>query len=258
MLLLPFVAALLVARAMSWLAVPALLGVVGVFLVREPLVVLARLAKRGQGRPGERESARKSLLVYGMVTSVCGLVLLWRLPRLPVLAMGLAAAVLTVIAVYLVVQNRQRSLLLQLVSAAGLNASALPAWLCVRPRLEPQAWLIWGLLFAHSAASVLAVHARLEARVATASRRELKAMRRRATWAQVLLFVLAGGAVVWREWWIAGALALSAAVHFADLSRLGNAEFLRTRLQRVGVRELILSVVFAAIVALGLSIPGGG
>ena len=246
MLLLPFFSALALAREISWEALPAAVVVVGVFLIREPLVALWRQARVW------REQARRSLIWYLPPIAASGLILLWRRPFWPLLITGAAAALLIVVSTYLVVHKRPRSLLLQMVSAGGLNASALVAWLAVRAQFDPTIWWLWALHFAHSGAALLAVHARLEARVAARTGSEWAAMKKRATAAQTLLLAAAAGCVAAGRLGAALALGLSASVHLADLARLQDSVFLRTPLRRVGLRELALSFVFSVVVLAGL------
>ena len=109
MLLLPFASALVLAGQLSWQVLPAAVVVVGVFLIREPLVTLCRQAALwNQPRP-EAAAARSSLARYTPFLVIAGALLFWKLPRWPLVVMGLAAAALTAVSVYLIVHNRQRS-----------------------------------------------------------------------------------------------------------------------------------------------------
>lgn len=252
MLLLPFASALALARRLDWEVAPAAVTVVGIFLIREPLVVLWRQARLWMEPRPEAEAARTSLAWYLPAIAIGGVVLLWRLPLQPLLVLGFLAALLLAVSTYLTVQNRRRSLLLQLSSAAGLNLSAIVAWLTVRPETESQLWWLWGLQFAHSGAALLAVHARLEARIAARSGREVAVMRGRAIAAQALLLLGAIACATTGRLGLAVALALSAAVHTADLARLRRPSFLQVPLRHVGLRELSLSVVFSMLVLAGL------
>jgi hypothetical protein len=240
-----FVSSLILARRIDWEVIPAAVAVVGVFLIREPAVALWR-------RRAETQAAVRSLAWFLPPTALCGLLLLWRRPFQPLLVLGVAAAALTVVSTWLTVRNLQRSVLLQLISAAGLNASALVAWLAVRPALEGVVWWLWALQFAHSAAAVLVVHARLEARIATRNKRRVYVLARRAIVAQA---VLAAGAALCAGMGRAGiavALALSAGVHIAELIALRRPETLRVPLRHVGQRALMVSVAFSALVLAGL------
>jgi hypothetical protein len=251
-LLLPFVSALVLARQVHWAVIPAALLVVGVFLLREPLVVLWRQASVWKERRPESEAARRSLILYLAVIIVSGALLLWRLPLWAAAALGAPAGALTLASVFLTVHNRQRSVLLQLASAAGLSASAVVAWLAVRPQLDPALGWLWALQFAHSGAALLAVHARLEARIAARGRSEAAVMQRRAIAAQAVLLAAAAGCAAAGRIGPAVALCFSGGVHMADLMRLRSAASLGTPLRRVGLRELTISVIFSAMVVAGL------
>ena len=252
MLLLPFASALVLARGAAWETAPAAIAVVGVFLIREPLVALWRQAIVWKERRIEAQAARRCLCWYLAPTAVSAVVLLWRRPLWPTLLIGLAASGLTLASSYLIVHNRQRSLLLQIASAAGLNASALVAWLAVRPQLEATAIWLWALQFAHSAAALLAVHARLEARIAARAISDTAEMKRRAVVAQGIVLVAAAACAGAGRFGLALALASSGGVHLADLARLRRLDFLQVPLRRVGLRELALSVVFSALAVAGL------
>ena len=252
MLLLPFVSALLLARRLTWEVLPAAVVVVGLFVIREPQVALWRQARVWKERRAEAEQARRSLVWYVPPILVSGLLLLWRLPFWILLAMGMATALLTLASVYLAVENRRRSLLLQLASAAGLSGSALMAWLAARANWGAAIWWLWGLQFAHSSGALLAVHTRLQTRIASRNGGESAGVKLSATAAQVLLLLGAAGCAATGRLGIALALAFSAGVHVADLARLRDPAFLQTPLRRVGWRELGISVVFSALLLAGL------
>ncbi len=277
MLLLPFASALVLARTAGWETVPAAIAVVGVFLIREPLVALWRQARVWKERRIETQLARRCLCWYVPATAAGAALLLWRRPLWPMLAIGLAASALTAVSSYLIVHNRRRSLALQVLSAAGLNASALVAWLAVRPHLEAGVVWLWALQFAHSAAALLAVRARLEAlsrerhdrsfpsmtgdarpQAGTApvgaarANSDTAGMKRRAVVAQAILLVAAAACAGAGRLGPALALAWSGGVHLADLARLRSPDFLQIPLRRVGLRELALSVVFSVLTVAGL------
>lgn len=207
MLLVPFASALVLAGGASWESLAALVAVLAVFLLREPAVELWRQTRvRREPRPGS-EAALRWLLAEGAVAALAGAFLMWRLPAVPVAAIGAPAVALTVFSVWLVAHARQRSVALQLVSAAGLNASALLAWLSAGRQLDPLVWSLWALLFAHSAASVLVVHARLEARIAARQSKPaptFPAAARRALVAQLALAAFASACGIARPRAFAG------------------------------------------------------
>ncbi len=252
MLLLPFVSALLLAGRLDWEIVPAAVAVLVVFLVREPLVVLWRQARIWKDRRPETAAAWRSLGCYASALAVSTALLFRGLPAAPLVALGLMAGALLLSSTYLVVHHRRRSVTLQVSSAAGLSASAVLAWLAVRPHVEEAVLWLWGLQFAHSTAALLAVHARLEARIAARASPDRDRARQRAVVAQALL--LAGAAVLGAlgKWGLAAALALSGGWHGADLWRLRNPRFAQIPLRRVGLRELAISTVVSAMLLAGL------
>ena len=246
MLLIPFVSGLVLARALDWKVAPAAIAVLGVFLVREPLVILWR----GFGQTG---AAWRSLAYYGSAILTGGLVLFWRLPAAPLAALSGLAAGLLALSTYMAAHNRRRSVLLQASSAAGLNASAVVAWLAVRGQVEPPILALWGLLFAHSTAALFAVHARLEARIAARTSQEREEARRRATAMQALLLASAAALALTGHGGLAAALAFSGGIHAADIWRLRDPVFVQTPLTRVGLRELAISAAFSAMLLVGLA-----
>ncbi len=183
MVSLPFIAGALVAG--NWAnprTLAAAVGVFSVFLMRPPLLVLWRnrnavgnssdpklqaSSRAGRSpRAEELQNARFSLRVYGTVAIVAGSYLFLNLPVIPLFLMSFGAAFLTLSSVYLAARNYQRLPALQIASALGLTASSLTAYLAARGHLESAAFWVWALFAAHSAASVLVVHARLESIIA--------------------------------------------------------------------------------------------
>jgi hypothetical protein len=255
MLLQPFLGALMVERRLSWAVAPALAAVVLVFLVREPLTVLARQRWVWRNRHLESDVARRYLWVEFALLAAAGVALLavWPLPMMAMLGGG--AAVLTVLAVYMTVKNRQRSLWLQALSAAGLSASGLAACLAVEPSIPRWAWWFWALHGAHFLGTILVVHARLEARIAarkpeSADAAAFLALRREAALLSGAL-VLAAVSIAARHPWYAAALLVSEAAHLYDLGIMSTPEALATPMMTVGKRALAVSLAFTVLAVLG-------
>jgi hypothetical protein len=248
MVLTPFAAACFVARAWSWLYVPALVCVVALFALREPLVILARQAWVWRTPHPESAPARRGAALLAGLAGGAGGLLLWARPAWEWILLGGLAAVLTVLAVWMTVRNLRRAVWLQVVSAAALTASCLVVGLCATGRIASWAWILWALLALHSVTGVLIVRTRLDLR-AHLERSEYT----NPSWilvalesATAILLASLGGVL------LAIATGLSAAVHAAELSALRRPASLRTPLRRVGLRTMFVTFSYSALVAAGL------
>ena len=252
MLLFPFCSALILARAWSWRALPAMVAVVGVFVLKEPLLVLARQAWTWREPHPEAAAARRSLLVYGALTLSASVWLCLAIRPLVLLGLGAAAMALTGLPDYLALENRPRAMLLQLGSALGLSGSALLAWLALRPTLAPAVWWLWAAHASHSTATLLVVRARLAALAGLRSGGTPPALRVAAWLAQAVLLVAAAVAAGCGQLALAAPLLFSVGVHLLDLAQLQNPVFLRVPLRRVGQREVAVSALFSVLVLAAL------
>jgi hypothetical protein len=255
MLAFPFVSASVLAREMDWLILPAALTVLTAFSIREPLVVLGRQAFVWREPRAESEVALRFLAVSLAILAASGAVLLARRSWVLILVLGLGASALVALAVAMSVFNRQRSIGLQLVSAVGLSASALVAWLSSRPQLGATAWWLWAVHSAYSAAAVLVVHARLDARVAVRRPehyRESVRSLRLAYAAQVGLLSASVLCLVWGRPLLTPPLALAASIHSVDLWNLRRPEALGAPLRHIGLRALGLSTAYSFLVIFAL------
>lgn len=250
MLLVPFLAACILADSWNAALLLALLAVLLVFVLREPLIILVRQRWVWRDLHPETEAARRTLLLELPLLGVCGLWLALSAPLLPLAALGAMAAGLTAVAVWMTLRNRQRSVWLQIASAFGLGSSSLLVSVVCHGRIAPWAWWLWLFSSLHALAGVLTVHARLDH---MAAQRNSKlagqaARMRRTAWrvamAQGLTAALAGLS----DWRFAMPLAFSAIIHMAELSRLERQE----PLKRVGFRALSLSLVHAAVAVIAL------
>lgn len=255
MLAFPFLSAAALAQRPRWLLLPAALAALAAFCLREPLTVLGRQTlvwrhPRPESRAALRFAAACSLLLAGS-----GALLAAFLEARLVAALAAGAALLTGLNVGMTVRNRQRSPALQVAGAAGLSASCLLAWLAARNTLDATAFWLWAAHSAYNAGAVLAVHARLEARVAARRDEGSRAPARTRLWAviaQAGLLALAGICLGWGQPALSVPLALAAAVHLIGLWRLGRPDSLAEPLRRVGFRALGLSVVFSVLALLAL------
>jgi hypothetical protein len=248
MLLFPLVSAMILSGRWRWHLVAAAAAALAVFLLREPLLVMARQRYIWQDVRPETAAAWRSLLVFGALLAASGAWLLALAPLAWLAALGLVAAALTAVSIYAALHNLQRSPLLQIAGSIGLTASALLPYLAAGRVPDEALFLLMGAHMIHGAGSVLVVHARLEA--ARALRTGSAVQGRHVAAASWLVFHALAAVVVGlaARPWLAVILAVPLAVHAADLARLKEAAFLRTPLRRVGFRELGLSTVFSMLV----------
>jgi hypothetical protein len=252
MLLFPLVSAVILTRRWQWSLAAAVASALAVFLLREPLLVLARQRYVWRETRPETAAARMSLVTFGSLLAASGAWLAASAPLPWLTGLGVAATALTAAAVYGALHNLQRSPLLQIAGAMGLTASAVLPYLAAGLKPDRALLLLVGAHALHSAGSVLVVHARLEA--AQALKTHTQAHNRHTTamvW--LALHALAAAALVAAgEARLGLILALPLAVHAADLARLKDPQFLRTPLRRVGFRELGLSAIFATLLVAAL------
>ncbi len=206
-------------------------------------------------------AARRYLTVELLLLAACGGLLWIAWPLWLLVAMGGAAGALTLVAVWMTVRNRQRAVWLQALRAAGLSSSALAACLAISRSIPGWGWWIWGLHAAYFLASILVVHARLEARKtlrkgASQLTPEFLVMRREAVFVQAgmatgAVALLAGGL-----YFYGAALAGSAAFHLVDLYNLSSERAIALPMKSLGKRALAASIVFTLLVIVGAVIQG--
>ncbi|MBI5283398.1 MAG: YwiC-like family protein [Candidatus Solibacter usitatus] len=252
LLLTPFVAALLVAGRLNGEAALALAAVLAAFLVREPLIVLARQRWVWREQRAEAAVARKWLLIWGLAVAGSGGALVWRWGWREAGLMGAGAAALTGIAVWMTVNNRQRSAWLQVASCGGLTFSAVASARAVSGGFPQWAWILWGLCWLQGVAGILTVHTRLEALTGKKTGKTENRFRPQA-WAAVgLMAGVAVGLAVKGAWLLAPAPGLAALAHGWELAAMR----LETRLKVVGLRAMSLSIGYALLVVAALRMGG--
>ncbi|BDC47980.1 hypothetical protein F183_A02960 [Bryobacterales bacterium F-183] len=244
LLLQPFLAAAILAGRWSWALIPAFTLVFSGFLLREPLVAALRIRKRSPA--GGWMWPLRWFAAEATVAAV-SLVVLAYVVKVPLGALAIVVAVgaaFTILAVWMAVQNRQRSTLLQTAAVAGLSASAVVVALAVLHEVPAWTWWLWLLVTLHGVASVLSVHARLAARIAAAKSTVSDGSMLGKAYLATAVQALAAVPTVWitGHWLLAVPLLFSAAVHGWELWRLKDAEVLRERLQAVGFRMLGVSI----------------
>lgn len=250
MLLVPFVAACILAGRWNVALLLALLAVLLVFVLREPLIVLVRQRWLWRDPHPETEAARRTLLFELPLLAMCGLWLAFSAPLIPLAALGAMAAGLTGVAVWMTLRNRQRSIPLQVASAFGLGSSALLVSLVSTGTIAPWAWWLWLFSSLHALVGVLTVHARLDHLAAQRNSKlaDQAARRRRAAGVAAALQCLIAVVAAFSDWRYAMPLALSGATHLVELSRISKLE----PLKRVGYRALTLSMVHATVTVVAL------
>ena len=267
MVSLPFLAGALVAGHWTNLrTVAAAVAVFSVFLVREPLLVLWRLrvANRKYGldagaraadiqKDSEKQNARLSLLVYGVGAIASGLYLLVSLPLAPLLLLGCGAGLLMAALLYFTVRNYQRHPVLQIAGVMGLTSSSLLSYLAGRGQWDEAAFWIWLLSAAHGSASVLVVHARLEA-ILAAKRPSSAATsdRRNAVVGQAGLGLLLGILAVTGRPWLVLPFLPPTVLHWLELWQWKGNGAPRVSLRWVGWLQLSASVVFCLLLVAAL------
>ena len=254
MLLTPFVAAAVLARRFRWQELAALVVVIVVFAMKEPLVVLARQRWVWKQVHPETSDAWRWVLVEGLLAALCGLALVLTGPLWIYAVLFAGAVTFSVLAVWVNVRNHQRMTAFQVLSAFALTSTSLTAALAATGSVPSWCWQLWGLLAAQATAGIFTVHARLDARIAgRAPHAAVKTTSRRsACICCALLAVASLAALLSNNHWIAAALLLASAGYAAELRRQTNAASLQMPLKAVGQQALALSVVFASLLVAGL------
>ncbi len=247
LLLQPFVFSAILARRGEWLLVAALgLALTG-FVMREPLIVLARQRWVWRQRRPESGAAWRHLAWEAPLAAAMWGALAWKVPLAPLAALTAVALGLTGLAAGMTAGNRQRSITLQVVSSVGLCSTALLAALAAEGSLRAWAWQLWVLLSAHAVSAILVVRARLEARAGAGTQ-----FRKKALWFQWLV-VAAGLTLALGRFWLAAACVLFSGLTGGwELRRLGKPAVLAEPLKRVGWRTLGVSVAQGALAVAAL------
>ena len=252
MLLTPFVSGAILARVFQWQEIAALIAIVSLFAMKEPLIVIARQRWVWRDRHPEVAAAVRWLTAEIVLMAVGGMALLWTGPALEYSILFAGAVLFSTITVWVHVHNRQRSTLFQVVSAMALTSTSLVAALSATGRIQSWTWALWGLLAAQATAGIFTVHARIDARVAAKNPAHPKLARRPARICAVALLLGSITAVWFAHYEVAAGLLLVASSYLWDLRRQGDPESLKMPLTKVGLRALAFSLVYAALMIAGL------
>ncbi len=260
LLLQPFTAAALLAEPLDWALLPALVLVLLGFLLREPLLILARQRWVWKAPNPDTPRAARWLLVELGGIAACLAALSLRAPVATLAALSGAALGLTLAAVWFALTNRQRSVWLQLISAGGLGLSALLVASLGGGPIPGWAWQLWAILTLHASVSILVVRSRLEriaARKANGGQNGGGGKFSRAALFGALAQVAAAMAVMPLNARLAAPLLFSGVMHGIERRKIESAGAAGEPLRRVGYRALAVSLVHMALTVAALW-PGSG
>lgn len=241
----PFVAGAILAGRWSWLLLPAACLLFVGFILREPLVILARqwLVWRAPN-PITRRAIRWLLVeMTGLALCVAALATAapWRF-----LATFLAAGVvLTLLTVWVIIRNRQRSVPFQCVSAVLLGGTSQFSIFLSMRMLPSWAPMLWAALTIHAVAAILVVHTRLNRR--SASRTPEKDPQPGVDFARQLFQIPLSAvlAALYPALLLPAAFSLGASL--LEVRRVYSGSGLQEPLTRVGIRTLAISLVHMAL-----------
>ena len=245
MLIVPWLCSAVLAGRFDANVVAGLVAALSLFLLREPLIVLARQRWVWRVRKPESETARRCVVAELIVLAVSGAWLCGNTACAPLLLLAAMALAQTAFAVAMAVRNRQRSLLLQISGSITLPATALLPAHAAGALDRPWPWLLWLALAQHYVAAVLVVRTRL-AILAGKVRRPAGLLPVTALAVFLMAAVTALAlATLRRE--LAVPPLFSAAVHLVELALLRRPKNLQEPIRRVGFRALGHSIVQAAM-----------
>jgi len=250
MLLQPFLGALIVLHRANWAAIPAF--AVLVFVLREPLMVLARQRWTWRTRHVETEHAKRFVAVECFLLALCGATLLRVLPWPVIATLAGGAAALTAVSVFVTLHNRQREIWFQALSSTGLSSSVIVACLAITGGVPAWGWWWWGLHAAHFLGGILTVHVQLDARALARRAQKLvsgsfgtlgrDAVRFQAAFASVAVVL----AVLGKPFY-ATAVILSAVYHLWNLRLAQSLRGWDLPMKTVGKRALAVSIAFTLL-----------
>lgn len=248
MLFLPFVAAAALLRLAAGPLFAALVLVLALFLLRAPLIVLARQKWVWRDLREETAPARSATLLLAVIASFAGITILLELPRAvwPVAAAcGAAASGLMIISIWLAVRNKHHSVLFQAIGSVGLAASSLTVALAAGRPIPLAIWIVWAGSALHGVAAIPIVHARLALR-----RRQTPNLPRAGAGIAATAAAAAGTVLAGAEYQgVTTALIFSALAHSGEWLALRSPRTFR--LTRLGFRLMATSLLFTLILYFG-------
>lgn len=252
MLLQPFIGTVIVVGAVNWQLFATLACVVLTFLIREPLLTMARQKWVWREQHPETAQARRTFAIQLalLLGAVVPLSRAWTSTEL--FGLGGVAGALTVFSVTMTVHNRQRELWFQALVAAGLGLSCIAACIALLGYVPGWAWAWWALHTAHFWTGIMVVHVRLQAR---ADARHtpgilspaLRGLTRQAKIVQSVVAVAALVLIGFKQYYYGLALLMSSAAHLRDIASAPSKASVEMTMDSVGRRALVISAAFTAI-----------
>ncbi len=243
MLYVPMLVGMLVAGSVSWGVVLFVLAATFLFIARESLLIWWRARTRGAAR----YDARRMMLIYLGLAGMFGapLILVYRLFYL--VPLGAVILLLLIFNTRQAVRREDRTTSGELVAILGLTSTSAAAHYVARGTLEATAFWLWSLAALYFASSIFYVKLRVY------SLNQRKEQLRRETWRQCALYhgflavslallALTGSSNLF----ILAAFSPVLIRSFWHLARPAN----QLNLRRVGVLELIYSLVFLVFITL--------
>ena len=240
MLLGPFAAGLGLAWQLDLAVLWALIGMLLLFLARQPLIILVK-ALSGRRPRDDAQPALVWLTIYGGLALIPAALLI-AADRWAIFWLILPALSALVWQLWLVTRRAERQMTVELAGSGALALAAPAAYLAATGRLDSVAVSAWLLCWFQSVAAIVYVYLRLE-------QRRLSAMPARS-----LQWVMGRRAVLYHTFNFVASSALSAARVLPPLVPLAFAAMLAEALRgvfrpAVGVKPQVLGLTQVAVTA---------
>lgn len=245
MLYVPLVAGVLVAGSISWRVVLIALAITSIFIARESVLAWWRAHRRG----GNKQESLRVMLTYLALAGASGAPLILISHLFWLAPLGLAAIALLAVNAEQGARREDRTVTGEMIAILGLTLTAPTAYYVARGQWDDEALWLWALCALYFASSVFYV----KLRVYWLNRRKEQARRQArvhcAFYHAFLLAALLALAVT-------GSLNLFALVAFTPVLARSFWQLIkpaaRLNLRRIGVLEIIYSVVFLIFITLSL------